>query len=85
MLDRISCAIKEALDQGYGINDSDTLAVMVLEHMRDPTAAMLSAVKPRPAHWRHDDPMNAAMETAVKADQMALQSDWRAMIDAALS
>jgi hypothetical protein len=65
-------------------------ARLAIAAMREPTQAMLEAVKPFPEHLRaeHPDPgdvWHEQMRLATIADQALLRSEWQRMIEAALS
>ncbi len=52
--------------------------------MRGPTEAMLEAVRPVPAHWLKEGPLNDSQKTAVLSIRVDLWSDWNDLLDAAI-
>lgn len=57
-----------------------------IESLREPTEAMLGAVKPEPTHLyssRSED-YQKQMKAAVAISRLGFESDWRVAIDAAL-
>lgn len=56
-----------------------------IEAMREPTEAMLEAVKPWPDHWPKEGPEYPARHAAYLIDQATARSDWQAMLSAALA
>lgn len=68
----------------YGQDFWRDRARAAISTMREPTQAMLEAVKPWPKHWLRTDPQITSMQAAYVADQMAFTSEWQTAIDAAL-